>query len=264
MALKQLSLLALLFTVGCSEEDTDEGPKGMDPAGDEDGDGLQNGDEEELGTDPNNADSDDDGFGDADEVLEGTNPNYEYSHSYTGEYNVGWCDTPPEPTGPTLEGEYVDEAGNSLATWALQNGDVPDNFTMLDQHGEMVDLYSFCGTQIMVVVSAGWCGPCRAEAETLQALAEEHPDLQILQMLFQNNSGETPDLDFIQGWADDYGFVNVAALSTNEAPAESAEEYFSLQSSIWDIDGYIPTVYHLDTDMTIISADEGLTEPPSL
>lgn len=41
---------------------------------DTDGDGLPDGDEIRLGTDPNNVDSDDDGESDGDEVAQGTDP----------------------------------------------------------------------------------------------------------------------------------------------------------------------------------------------
>ena len=37
-----------------------------------------------------------------------------------------------------------------------QVGDVPRNFSMLDQHGEYVDLYSFCGRTVMLVSGAFW------------------------------------------------------------------------------------------------------------
>ena len=35
-------------------------------------------------------------------------------------------------------------------------GDVVENFTLLDQHGEMVDLYSFCGQTVSLVFGAFW------------------------------------------------------------------------------------------------------------
>ena len=47
----------------------------LDPTGDRDGDGLTNGEEQVLGTDPDNPDSDDDGLGDGFEVNTlGTDP----------------------------------------------------------------------------------------------------------------------------------------------------------------------------------------------
>ncbi len=48
--------------------------KPLDPNGDEDGDGLTNGQEEEIGTDPLDPDTDDDGLDDGLEVKVGTDP----------------------------------------------------------------------------------------------------------------------------------------------------------------------------------------------
>jgi len=255
-----LAIFSLGLTMGCTEKESDD----MDMFADNDGDGICNGDELDIGTDPENADTDGDGFDDAEEWQEGTNPNYEYSHGYTGDYRIGYCETPPETTGPTLAQSYTDEAGNTYNYNVLQNGDVPENFTMMDQNGEDLDLYSFCGRQIMVVVSAGWCGPCRSEAETLQQVAAAYPEVQIITMLTQNNAGDTPDLAFLQEWSNDYGFENIAVVAPTDPAPASAEEYFNQTSTAWDIDGYIPTMYHLDDTMTVISADESVTEPPAI
>jgi thiol-disulfide isomerase/thioredoxin len=255
-----LSILVLGLTMGCKTTDSDE----MDMDADNDGDGISNGDELELGTDPNNEDTDGDGFGDAEEWEAGTNPTYEYSHSYTGDYRIGYCETPPESTGPTLAQSYTDDAGTTYNYNVLQNGDVPENFTMMDQNGEDLDLYSFCGRQIMVVASAGWCGPCRAEAENLQEVAAAYPEVQIITMLTQDNAGDPPDLAFLQQWASDYGFENIAVVAPTDPAPTTAEEYFNQTSTQWDIDGYIPTMYHLDDTMTVISADESVAEPPAI
>ena len=254
-----LALLALSLTFGCKNADDE-----MDMGADNDGDGIANGDELDMGTDPNNPDSDEDGFDDAREWADGTNPNYEYSHAYEGDYRIGYCDTPPATTGPTMAQSYTDEGGSTYNYSVLQNGDVPNNFTMIDQYGENLDLYSFCGRQVMVMVSAGWCGPCRAEAEHLQAVADAYPDVQIITMLTQDNSQNTPDLAFLQQWASDYGFQSIAVVAPTAPAPESIEEYFAQDSTAWDIDGYIPTMYHLDDSLTVISADEGVVEPPAI
>jgi hypothetical protein len=49
------------------------------PVADSDGDGLSDDEEEDLGTDPDDADSDDDGIEDGDEVDCGSDPNDPYS-----------------------------------------------------------------------------------------------------------------------------------------------------------------------------------------
>ena len=134
----------------------EEAALGTDPdLADSDGDGLEDGDEVALGTDPLDPDTDDDGFTDGDEYEAGTNPDYAYSHPYTGDYNVGNCDTEPVPTGTSGRPSYSD--GDMDYVWdAYDEGDVVDNFTMQDQHGEMVDLYSFCGQTVQLEIGAMW------------------------------------------------------------------------------------------------------------
>ena len=123
-----------------------------DPSGDDDGDGLSNGEEVIYGTDPDDPDSDDDGYDDGDEVSDGTNPTYRYSHVYAGGYNVGYCeDGTATPTSPTGRGSYRTHSGNYYDV-----GDVVSNFTLRDQHGEDVDLYSFCGQHITIEFGAFW------------------------------------------------------------------------------------------------------------
>jgi len=135
---------------GGESEDT-----GAESALDSDEDGISDEDELVLGTDPENPDSDGDGDTDGEEAESGTNPLDAYSHSYTGGYNVGYCDTPPSPTGPT--GTARIQQGGQTYTWtAYQVGDVAKNFTLMDQHGEMVDLYSFCGQTIHIEFGAFW------------------------------------------------------------------------------------------------------------
>ncbi len=154
--------LVLSFLLACqgSMEDTATGETLPSDTDDRDGDGLTDAEEAELGTDPADPDSDDDGYDDGSEVEAGTNPLYEYSHVYTGGYNVGYCETPPEPTGPTgyIEGYFEpDDAGPEWYEWpAYELGDVVDNFTWRDQHGEQVSLYSFCGRTVMLAFATFW------------------------------------------------------------------------------------------------------------
>ena len=263
-----IALLAIGLPFGCGGDGTDgddaEQSTGMDLGADDDGDGIANGDEIDIGTDPNNPDSDGDGHDDAREWQEGTNPNYEYSYTYTGDYRIGYCDTPPIPTGPTMELSYTTDTGQTINYNVLQNGDVPENFTMTDQHGEQVNLYSFCGRQIMLIVSAGWCGPCRGEAETLQAMAEAYPEVQIITLLTQDTAQNPASVAFAQEWANMYGFENIAVVTSNDPAPTTYEEFFQQSHTKWEIDGYIPTMYHIDSSMTVISADEGIAEPPTL
>ena len=205
-------------------------------------------------------DPDGDGYTNDEEVNAGTNPNYEYSHPYTGDYRVGFCRTKPDPTGPTQAQTYVSDDGFRYDYRSYQQGDVAENFTLRDQYGELVDLYSFCGNHVMLVIGAGWCGPCQQEAAQLQAVAEAYPEAQILQIVSQDSSYNAPSQGFIESWASQFGFKNVAALGPLAAPT-TYEEYFSAPSAQFEDDGYIPTIYHLDENMKVVSADRGIQTP---
>ncbi len=167
-------LLATGLLSGCSgnkNEDTgasdldgdgltaaEEAELGTDPTeADSDGDGLDDGVEvDDHGTDPLVDDTDGDGYLDGEEVDGGTNPSYEYSHLYAGDYNVGYCaDGVATATGPTGAGVY--NYGGSSYNWDYyQPGDVMENFSLLDQYGEYVDLYSFCGQHVTITNGAFW------------------------------------------------------------------------------------------------------------
>jgi thiol-disulfide isomerase/thioredoxin len=131
---------------------------------------------------------------------------------------------------------------------------------MMDQHGEMVDLYSFCGKHVMITVSAGWCGPCRALAEDLQGIQDRYrdDDLQVIEIIMQDNSGAMPvSQSFLSGWASDYGFDDIPVLQLTE-PTSPDHPYFWFEN-----DGYIPSIYHLGPDMTVLSADQSVHDPGS-
>jgi thiol-disulfide isomerase/thioredoxin len=206
-------------------------------------------------------DNDEDGFTNAEEAEAGTNPDYGYSHPYTGNYNVGFCDTPPAATGATGVGQFIDpDTGEVASEWpSLGEGDVPNNLTFMDQHGENVDLYSFCGKHVMILVSAGWCGPCRSLAQSVQDIQNEYRDegLQIIEMITGDNNNAVPDQAFLQDWASEYGFEDIPVLSI---PAPTDYEF---PQFLFDADGYIPSVYHLNGALEVVSPDQSVHDPGS-
>ena len=134
MSLRTLILLSTGLALACSPVDVDV-PLGSEM--DSDQDGLTDAEEVGLGTDPDNADSDDDGFTDGDEVAQGADPLAEEDHPYTGGYGSDACRDGIESTGHS-------------------EGDIAEDFELMDQYGETVRLHDFCGRAVLLVSGAFW------------------------------------------------------------------------------------------------------------
>lgn len=220
------------------------GGSGSNGNSDDDGDGLTYDEEQEYGTDPDDADTDGDGYDDGDEVDEGTNPAYGPSHPYAGGYNVGWCEEPPSATGPSSS-----NGSNAL----YKKGDVAENFTLADQHGEDVELYSFCGQYVMIAFGAGWCGPCQDVASDAQHLQDKYgtDGFQMIEVLIEDSSGADPNTQDLVQWQNSFNMQTVPVLDDGKY-------------AVWpyyESDWGIPTLVHLGPDMTVLSVDQYVTDP---
>ena len=103
---------------------------------DNDGDGIDDCTEEELGTDPESADSDGDGYTDAEEIDCVSDPLDVDEKCYA----CGWEHNDPGDLSST---------GTGL-------GDVMDNFALVDQCGEVVDMWDFHGEYHVLYMTAAW------------------------------------------------------------------------------------------------------------
>ncbi len=106
----------------------------LDGNDDSDGDGILNSEEEQLGTDPLDADTDGDGYTDSEERDSYTDPldPDDYPYTYQGGWPVDSCRLEVQGTG-TAE------------------GDVAYNFELMDQFGDMVNLYDFCAHSVYLL-----------------------------------------------------------------------------------------------------------------
>jgi len=121
----------MLLAAGCGEEEWV-----CSEASDPDADGLNDCEEEALGTDMALADSDGDGLSDFEEVECVSDP-------LNGDevcYACGWEHNDPG----NLESTGDDE------------GDVIENLALVDQCGETVDLWDFHGEYHILYVTAAW------------------------------------------------------------------------------------------------------------
>ena len=132
-----LSLMTIL-SMGCGKDDASQTADGerCDDAADADGDGLNDCEEESLGLDPTLSDSDGDGLTDLEEIDCGTSALDADDTCYA----CGWGKN--DPGGIQSTGAGVD--------------DVMENVALVDQCGDMVNMYDFAGAyHVMYMTTAG-------------------------------------------------------------------------------------------------------------
>jgi len=216
--------LGLLALTGCFDADEDglsngeEKKLGSDPEkADSDGDGLNDGDEaEKYMTDPTKADSDGDGYGDGDEIAQGVSPIDADEKIYEG----GW---PFNPNKDDIEDPGWD--GPS------KKGDPFPRLAWTDQFGDTVDFYDFAdqGKPIILDTSGVWCYYCNEMAKWLEGenssvyTSSFHPDVRDMvnngevywiTAIDAGKSGQSdkPVAADVENWAEKYSNPNVPVL----------------------------------------------------
>lgn len=188
-------------------EPTTRVPDGVITPGDRDGDGLTDLVEDAQGTDPADADSDDDTLSDGAEVAVGLDP---LDPDTDGD---GWSDGDESATDPLdpddhpyLGGWEQGACRDAITSTGNDVGDVAEDFTLYDQHGEEVRLHSFCDRAVLIVSAAMWCSDCEDQTATLQALYAAYEDrgFIVLQLMAEEETGDTPSVNDLESWAERY------------------------------------------------------------
>ena len=135
MSKTAIASVLTLLAAGCGEG-KDETIAGCDEMSDADSDGLNDCEEEALGSDPAKDDTDGDGLTDLEEVDCGTSALDADDTCYA----CGWGKNDP---------------GNIQATGAGVD-DIMENVTLVDQCGDRVNMYDFAGAyHVMYMTTAG-------------------------------------------------------------------------------------------------------------
>ena len=155
-----------------------------------------------------------------------------------------------ESAESTGDSEAADTDPYPWATWetcAHNIGDNPCNFSLMNQHGETVDLYEHYGKVIVIDLSAMWCSVCKNIAhigdEWVMTYGEEN--FIWITVLLANSVNEDPDLQDLQDWVSTYG-ITVPVLA-------GSREMIDLTEPLEDgypVTGW-PTLVVLDRNMTL-------------
>lgn len=210
-----------LGLVGCVDSDGDglsngeEKKLGTDPdIADTDGDGLLDGEEVEMGIDPMSADTDGDGYLDGDEVNEGSDPNDEDDKIFEG----GW------PYNAAATADCDDRFGGTASV-----GDEVPCYTMVDQFDEEYNIWNMMGSADYMVIDTGatWCGPCKSMAAWLDGAnngfmpdafipvreAVWEGEVRWNTSLFQDESGNPATFETVEDWYNNWPTENVPVLA---------------------------------------------------
>lgn len=76
-------------------------------------------------------------------------------------------------------------------------------------------------------------------------------------MSSQDSGGDYPSTQDLMSWANTYGFTSIPALGMT---AQDVDQWSDIAYT-WEADLYIPTVYHVGPDMTVLAADSGSSDP---
>ncbi|HRE89591.1 MAG TPA: redoxin family protein [Myxococcota bacterium] len=95
-------------------------------------------------------------------------------------------------------------------------GQVLADTTLVACDGTPVSLHSFCGRPLYINTFAGWCPPCRADAEDAEAAYAALPgDAQWLFVIAENNSGTAPTTAYCEAIRETYGLTMSVVIDTS-------------------------------------------------
>ncbi len=248
---------SLMLAVACGADSDGDGLSNRDEKvwgtdlelADSDGDGLTDGNEVELGIDPVLPDSDGDGFDDGEEVDLGFDPADGTVRPYLGGWSVN-----EEPCKTEVEDGAA--TGPSAAVGVRFK-----RFTLVDQFGDMVDLYDFAkqGKPVVIDVSAEWCPPCNDLAAWMEEegndpwgdidasvrAAVNDGSLTWITIMGESSDGSLADAKTSKRWYRDYKHPSIPVLADSKG---RLVDFAAIP--------YWPTLFTLDENMVVTGVDD--------
>tara|TARA_R100000234_G_C5003749_1_gene181565 strand:+ start:631 stop:1233 length:603 start_codon:yes stop_codon:yes gene_type:complete len=136
-------------------------------------------------------------------------------------------------------------------------GDKACNLRLLDQNGEIWELYDLIGNVVVLDFSTSWCGPCQTVGHYLQPLQDDYQsmDVSIVTILIDGYVPGTPPSEYdMNDWVSSHNVTSVSVL-------QGARD---LVMDPTGVEGYIissfPTFFYIDRNMKFYSGHSGYND----
>jgi len=154
-------------------------------------------------------------------------------------------------SGPQYSCDKVQPAGFPLSADGKEVGDTAPDLSFVTRNGDTSCTRDFTNKVTLINIAAGWCPPCQSETPGFQDVYEEFKDegFVILQAMFEDYDGGSPDDAFLDEWRDEYG---VTFIMIGDTGNDFWDAYVPASNT-----GYIPHNLLVDKDGVIAWSDYG-------
>ncbi|MCB9745805.1 MAG: hypothetical protein H6740_24735 [Alphaproteobacteria bacterium] len=181
------------------------------------------------------------------------------SMSWTTDEDTLLVDTRGPRTEPYAAGWPQNNPGDLVATWPPALGETFPNARLMDQCGDLVDLWDFYGAYLILDSSQYDCGPCQAmaqgEHEFMEQMRAEGYDVHVLTYMGNGLSDPrgTPSQAIVDQWVDRFEIVEPVFY-------DRGYTYATFPSFIYDLTGEdfgFPAWLVIDPEMNVIHGNVG-------
>lgn len=112
-------------------------------------------------------------------------------------------------SGAQYSCDKVQPAGFPTTAQGVEIGETAVDLSFTTHAGDVSCTHDFTGKVVLINIAAGWCPPCRTETPGFVEVYDEFKGdgFVILQAMFEDYDGGSPDAAFMNEWQDEYGIT---------------------------------------------------------